>query len=88
MAGWRRWVVAAFWGAGSCTVTGIPIYGDTVFAAATGAGAAVDDLALSELGHVAACTLARAIWRGMFHATALPYPGALADWHRRFGGAG
>ncbi len=62
-----------------------PMDGDTVFAAATGSGAAVDDLALSEMGHVAACTLARAIGRGVFHATALPYPDALPAWHQRFG---
>ncbi len=64
-----------------------PMDGDTVFAAATGAGAAADDVALTELGHVAACVLARAIGRGVFHATALPYPGALAGWQQRFGGA-
>ncbi len=67
-----------------------PMDGDTVFAAATGtagAGVAVDDRALALLGHAAACVLARAIARGVFHATALPHPGALADWHQRFGQA-
>jgi L-aminopeptidase/D-esterase-like protein len=60
--------------------------GDTVFAASLGsAPAPVDDGALTALGHAAACVLARAIGRGVFEATALPYPGALADWRGRFG---
>lgn len=61
--------------------------GDTVFAAATCAGATPDDVGLTVLGHAAACVLARAIGRAVFEATALPYPGALADWRQRFGGA-
>lgn len=63
-----------------------PSDGDTVFAAATGGTRAPDDVELAELGHVAACTLARAIARGVFEATALPYAGALADWKSRFAG--
>jgi D-aminopeptidase len=47
--------------------------GDTVFAAATGRrtlGDAINEL--TELGAVAANTLARAVARGVFEATALP----------------
>lgn len=46
-----------------------PFDGDLVFAASTGAGAPVEDLALMELGHLAATTLARAIARGIYEAT-------------------
>ncbi len=60
--------------------------GDTVFAASVGTAAAPDDAGLTELGHVAACVLARAIARGVFEATALPYPDAMMDWRGKFGG--
>lgn len=63
-----------------------PADGDTVFAAATGEAGSPDDGALTELGHVAACVLARAIARGVHAATALPFADALADWRGRFGG--
>src|SRR6266702_7131017 len=57
-----------------------PLDGDVVFAAATGEKA-VDPLAgLTELGMVAAKGVARAIARGVYTATALPFPGALASW--------
>lgn len=63
-----------------------PMDGDTVFAAATGqkplANPARD---LTELGHVAADVLARAVARGVYQATALPFAGALPDWRGRFG---
>ena len=64
-----------------------PNDGDTVFAAATGkAGRGGDPPVLTELGTVAADCLARAVARGVYEATALPYPGAVPDWKRRFGG--
>ena len=62
-----------------------PLDGDVVFAAATGEKP-VDPLAgLTELGMVAANVMARAIARGVYEATALPFPGALPAWKDRFG---
>lgn len=63
-----------------------PLDGDIVFAAATGLHPLGDDrvAALSMLGHVASMTLARAVARGVFEATALPFPGAQASWRDRF----
>jgi L-aminopeptidase/D-esterase-like protein len=64
-----------------------PLDGDVVFAAATGAKPLAGPLhELSELGMVAANTLARAIARGVFAATALPFPDAQPSWRDRFGG--
>jgi L-aminopeptidase/D-esterase-like protein len=62
-----------------------PTDGDTVFAAATCEKQIDPVFGLTELGMVAANTLARAIARGVFMATALPFPGALAAWKDRFG---
>ena len=65
-----------------------PNDGDTVFAAAMGtAGPGGDPSVLTELGTVAADCLARAVARGVYEATALPYKDALPDWKTRFGGA-
>lgn len=61
-----------------------PMDGDTVFAAAT-CRRPTDDADLTELGHVAALVLARAIARGVHEATALPTAGALPSWCDRFG---
>jgi L-aminopeptidase/D-esterase-like protein len=62
-----------------------PLDGDVVFAAATGEKP-IDPLAgLTELGMVAANVVARAIARGVFAATALPFPDALPAWKDRFG---
>jgi L-aminopeptidase/D-esterase-like protein len=62
-----------------------PLDGDVVFAAAT-CEKPVDPLVgLTELGMVAANVVARAIARGVFAATALPFPGALPAWKERFG---
>ena len=64
-----------------------PNDGDTVFAAATGrAGPGGAPPVLTELGTVAADCLARAVARGVYEATALPFPGAVPDWKTRFGG--
>jgi L-aminopeptidase/D-esterase-like protein len=64
-----------------------PLDGDVVFAAATGRRALSDPVrALSELGTIAANTLARAIARGVYEATALRFPNAIPSWRDRFAG--
>lgn len=62
-----------------------PLDGDVVFAAATGEKPVDPLVGLTELGMVAANVVARAIARGVFSATALPFPGALPAWKDRFG---
>jgi L-aminopeptidase/D-esterase-like protein len=62
-----------------------PMDGDVVFAAATGEKPVDPLFGLTELGMLAANTLARAIARGVYTATALPFPGALPSWKDRFG---
>src|ERR1700744_3800242 len=60
-----------------------PTDGDTVFAAAP-CDPPIDPVAgLTELGMVAANVLSRAIARGVFNATALPFAGALSAWKGR-----
>jgi L-aminopeptidase/D-esterase-like protein len=59
--------------------------GDVVFAAATGKTPIDPLFGLTELGMVAANTVARAIARGVHSATALPFLGALPAWSDRFG---
>jgi L-aminopeptidase/D-esterase-like protein len=59
--------------------------GDVVFAAATGRKPIDPLFGLTELGMVAANTVARAIARGVHSATALPFLGALPAWGDRFG---
>jgi len=62
-----------------------PTDGDVLFAAAT-CEKPIDPLAgLTELGMVAANVVARAIARGVYMATALPFAGALPAWKDRFG---
>ena len=62
-----------------------PLDGDVVFTAAT-CEKPVDPLVgLTELGMVAANVMARAIARGVYCATALPFPDALPAWKDRFG---
>ena len=64
-----------------------PLDGDVVFAAATGAKPLPDPVyGVSELGMLAANVLARAVARGVYEATALPFPGALPSWKDKFGG--
>ncbi len=61
--------------------------GDTVFAAATGRKPLGDEAAdFIEIGAVAADCLARAIARGVYEATALPFKDAQPAWKDRFGG--
>lgn len=63
-----------------------PLDGDLVFAAATGVSGRTPDLRQrADIGHVAAHCLSRAIARGVFEATALPYPQALPSYQDRFG---
>jgi len=49
-----------------------PFDGDLVFAASFGDGEPVDDFALTQIGHLAATTLARAIARAVYSATPAP----------------
>ncbi len=65
-----------------------PMDGDSVIAAATLAKplrAGLEGPELPEIGMAAGDCLARAIARGVYHATALPFPGALPAWRDRFG---
>ena len=62
-----------------------PMDGDVVFAAATGQKPIDPLIDLTELGMVAANVVARAIARGVYTATALPFPGALPAWKDRYG---
>jgi L-aminopeptidase/D-esterase-like protein len=62
-----------------------PNDGDVVFAAATGKKVVDPQHGLTELGMVAANTVARAVARGVYEATALPFLGALPAWGDRFG---
>jgi L-aminopeptidase/D-esterase-like protein len=62
-----------------------PLDGDVLFAAATGEKPVDPLVGLTELGMVAANVVARAIARGVFTATALPFAGALPAWRDRFG---
>jgi L-aminopeptidase/D-esterase-like protein len=63
-----------------------PLDGDVVFAASMGAKPLPDPVySLSALGMVAANVLARAIARGVYEASALPFPGALPSWKDKFG---
>ena len=63
-----------------------PLDGDTMFAAATCTRPVTDvRYELTELGHAATLVMARAIARGVYHACALPVPGAQRSWHERFG---
>ena len=60
--------------------------GDLVFAAATGRSVEIPTLGhLTEIGALAADCLARAIARGVYAATALPFAGAQPSWRDRFG---
>jgi len=63
-----------------------PLDGDIVFAASTEMRTLADPIyAFAELGAVAANVLARAVARGVYAATALPFPGALPSWNDKFG---
>ena len=60
--------------------------GDTIFAAATSCAERVPDAAeLVELGTLAADCVARAIARGVYEATALPFVGRQSSWRELWG---
>ena len=62
-----------------------PMDGDTVFAVATLQKPMREEVYdLTDIGLTAADCLARAIARGVYEATALPFPGALPAWKDRF----
>jgi D-aminopeptidase len=62
-----------------------PLDGDIVFAAAMGEKPLPDGLlSLSELGLTAANVLARAVARGVYEATRLPFIAALPGWKDKF----
>ena len=62
-----------------------PLDGDIMFAAATCAKPIDPLFGLTELGMVAANVVSRAIARGVYCATALPFLGALPAWRDRHG---
>jgi L-aminopeptidase/D-esterase-like protein len=62
-----------------------PTDGDVLFAAATCQKPIEPLVGLSEIGMVAANVVARAIARGVYSATALPFADALPAWKDRFG---
>ena len=62
-----------------------PLDGDVLFAAATGEKPIDPLYGLTELGMIAANVVARAIARGVYTATALPFPDAQPAWKDRFG---
>ena len=69
---------------------GYPVHtsldGDVVFAAATGAKPLADPtFAFMRLGAIAANVVARAVARGVYEATALPFASALPSWRDKFG---
>ncbi len=64
-----------------------PLDGDLVFAASTGRRPLADPAyALAEIAMAATDCLARAVARGIYEATALPFPGAIPAWRDRFPG--
>ena len=62
----------------------LPLDGDTVFAASTARQPLAGPEEFMELCHLAGQVMARAIARGVYEATALPYPGAQPAWRDRF----
>ncbi len=63
-----------------------PLDGDAVFAAATGKKPLNDPVRdLARIGAIAAQCLARAVARGVYEASALPFAGALPSWRDKFG---
>ncbi len=62
-----------------------PLDGDVVFAAATGKKPLDGHVEMTELGMLAANVVARAIARGVYEATALPFPGSVPSWKDQFG---
>jgi L-aminopeptidase/D-esterase-like protein len=82
----KRLAIAAHGGlAKALRLSHAPLDGDTVFAAATARRPLADEIGnLTEICAVGADCLARAIARGVYEATALPFPGAQPAWRDRF----
>ena len=68
----------------SINYEGLPPVAPEFDAAATGAGPALEPPGLTLLCHAATMVTARAVARGVFEGTALPYSGALPDWRTLF----
>jgi D-aminopeptidase len=82
---WRLAVMAQTGMARAIYPVHTPLDGDLVFAVATGRKPLGDPfIAMSELGAIAANTLARAIARAVYEAAPLPFPGALPSWRDKF----
>jgi len=63
-----------------------PLDGDVLFAASTGRRQLADPIfGLTALGTLAANVVARAIARGVYEASAPPFPGSLPSWKTQFG---
>ncbi len=63
-----------------------PLDGDVMFAVSTGDKPLADPIfALTKIGVLAANVVARAIARGIFAASTLPFPAALRSWKDQFG---
>lgn len=62
----------------------LPLDGDTVFAASTGARPCQGMADFLELCHLATLVMARAIARGVYEATPLPVAGAQQAWRSRY----
>ncbi len=62
-----------------------PLDGDVVFAAATCVRPIEPLIGLTELGMIAANTMSRAIARGVYEASALPFADTLPCWKDKFG---
>ncbi|MEZ2130258.1 MULTISPECIES: P1 family peptidase [unclassified Sinorhizobium] len=62
----------------------LPLDGDTVFSASTAARPRNDMQNFMELCHLATIVMARAIARGVYEATALPFANSLKAWRDRF----
>ncbi len=62
----------------------LPLDGDTVFAASTARQPLAGPEEFMELCHIAGQVMARAIARGVYEVTALPYAGALPAWRDQF----
>lgn len=62
----------------------LPLDGDTIFAAATGAKPLEDPADFLDICHLATLVSARAVARGVYEATALPVPNAQRAWRDNF----
>jgi L-aminopeptidase/D-esterase-like protein len=82
----KRLAIAAHGGLAKALRFAHALYdGDTVFSAATGRKPLRNEADLVEIGALAGDCLARAVARGVYEASALPFEGALPAWKDRFG---